>query len=314
MFVLRSSLSYVLVIAVSEAVHMRSEQQTSNLSGDYFAAMLARVNQEREIYGLPLLCTNLKLQAAAQRHSDDQAANDFMDHIGTDGSTMSDRISEANFDWSAVAENVAAGQPDVEAVMTAWMKSPGHRENILGNYTMFGTAHAFNAESTFQHYWTQTFGTGIAEECAGKLPQKLTRPINSSKAVKTTPVTSTKSRIEPNANQDSIPRETQAVPTSIPTQMLKEMIAPSLTAPGVKRSQYESHKRQTAFVVANAPKIVGVDSLHKATPAPTVIKFMSLKGSDEPLVTLRGVANSANEWHNNDAANAIFEEDEDCEH
>ncbi|KUF79289.1 hypothetical protein AM587_10011430 [Phytophthora nicotianae] len=172
MIVLRPLFSYLLVLAaVAEAANLRQAQrnlQTYTSSDEYLSAMLARVNQERAAYGLPALCTNKKLQAAAQGHSDDQAANDYMDHTGTDGTSVSERITRSGYDWSAVAENVAAGQPDVDSVMENWMNSPGHRENILGDYTMFGCAYAHNAGTTYQHYWTQDFGTGDAEECDGE--------------------------------------------------------------------------------------------------------------------------------------------------
>ncbi|RLN71033.1 hypothetical protein BBJ28_00022372, partial [Nothophytophthora sp. Chile5] len=39
--------------------------------------------------------------------------------------------------------------------------------NILGDYTMFGTAYAYSADSTYKHYWTQDFGSGSTEECDG---------------------------------------------------------------------------------------------------------------------------------------------------
>ncbi|KAE9021520.1 hypothetical protein PR002_g12224 [Phytophthora rubi] len=93
------------------------------------------------------------------------AAKDFMAHDGSDGSSMSERITQAGYDWSAVAENVAAGQIDVAGVMVAWINSPEHLENIMGDYTMFGSAYAFNKDGTYQHYWTQDFGSGDAEQC-----------------------------------------------------------------------------------------------------------------------------------------------------
>ncbi|KAE9021518.1 hypothetical protein PR002_g12222, partial [Phytophthora rubi] len=129
--------------------------------------MLAAVNKQRATGGLKPLCLNKKLHAAAQRHSNDMAAKDFMAHDGSDGSSMSERITQAGYDWSAVAENVAAGQIDVAGVMVAWINSPEHLENIMGDYTMFGSAYAFNKDGTYQHYWTQDFGSGDAEQCDG---------------------------------------------------------------------------------------------------------------------------------------------------
>ncbi|RLN06551.1 hypothetical protein BBJ28_00024754 [Nothophytophthora sp. Chile5] len=172
MTIAQSSLALLLVVAAASstdaAANLRQvprNLQAYTQSDDYFSAMLTRVNEERAAQGLSALCTNKKLQAAAQRHSDDQATNNYMAHDGADGSTMSQRVTDAGYVWNAVAENVAAGQVDVDAVMTAWMNSPGHRENILGDYTMFGTAYAYNVDSTYKHYWTQDFGTGDAEEC-----------------------------------------------------------------------------------------------------------------------------------------------------
>ncbi|KAJ0392852.1 hypothetical protein ATCC90586_010841 [Pythium insidiosum] len=128
--------------------------------------MLDAVNAERAKAGLAPFCTNSKLQRAAQLHSEDQAQNNFMSHTGSDGSSMSDRITRQQFQWNSVAENVAAGQVDVASVMQSWMNSDGHRRNILGNYKFFGMGYATNPSSTYTHYWTQNFGTGSTEACA----------------------------------------------------------------------------------------------------------------------------------------------------
>jgi len=42
--------------------------------------------------------------------------------------------------WSGGGENIANGQPDVASVMAAWWASPGHKANILGDYTDVGCA------------------------------------------------------------------------------------------------------------------------------------------------------------------------------
>ncbi|ETI34614.1 hypothetical protein L914_18147 [Phytophthora nicotianae] len=130
------------------------------------ALLLAAVNKERAAVGLPSLCMNTKLQSAAQKHSNDMAANNFMSHTGSNGSSMSQRITASGFKWTAIAENVAAGQKDVTAVMKAWMNSAGHKKNILGSkYKMFGCGYAYNANTIYKRYWTQEFGTGT-ESCS----------------------------------------------------------------------------------------------------------------------------------------------------
>ncbi|KAJ8509438.1 hypothetical protein ON010_g18766 [Phytophthora cinnamomi] len=153
--------SLALLLVAASASSSFSEAAPT---GDYFAAMLARVNKERAAHGISVLCTNKKLQAAAQRHSNDMAKNNYMAHDGADGSTMSQRVTQAGYEWESVAENVAAGQEDVESVMDEWMQSEGHRENILcADYTMFGTAYAYNKDTTYGYYWTQDFASGPTE-------------------------------------------------------------------------------------------------------------------------------------------------------
>ncbi|KAG3127346.1 hypothetical protein PI124_g22055, partial [Phytophthora idaei] len=144
----------------------RTLQAKYTSTNQYAASMLASVNAQRAAQGLPALCMNTKLMAASMRHSTDMAVNNFMSHTGSDGSTMSMRVTAAGYKWTRVAENVAAGQSSVAAVMTSWMNSPGHRANILGDYTMFGTAYAYNIGSTYKHYWTQNFGKGSTEACS----------------------------------------------------------------------------------------------------------------------------------------------------
>ncbi|POM72754.1 SCP-like extracellular protein [Phytophthora palmivora] len=143
----------------------RNLEATYTSTSQYAAAMLASVNAQRAAQGLRPLCINSKLMAASKRHSDDMAARNYMSHTGSDGSTMAQRVTAAGYQWTRVAENVAAGQLNVAAVMTSWMKSTGHRANILGDYTMFGTAYAYNSGSTYKHYWTQNFGKSSTESC-----------------------------------------------------------------------------------------------------------------------------------------------------
>ncbi|KAF1773587.1 CAP domain [Phytophthora cactorum] len=168
----QSSLALLLIVAAAsntDASYLRklggttiaTNVKTYSAYDDYAPAMLAAVNKQRATKGLSALCLNKKLHAAAQRHSDDMAAKDYMAHDGSDGSTMSERITQAGYDWNAVAENVAAGQVDVDAVMVAWINSPEHLENIMGEaYTMF-------APGTRSTRRARTSTTGRRTSCDG---------------------------------------------------------------------------------------------------------------------------------------------------
>jgi uncharacterized protein YkwD len=116
------------------------------------------VNLERAKAGIAPVAWDERIGTAARSHSDDQAAWQTMSHTGSDGSTLSTRIGRVGFAWRALAENVAAGQPSAESVVSAWMNSPGHRTNILNaQYTVAGAG--LGISSTNTNYWTLDLGT-----------------------------------------------------------------------------------------------------------------------------------------------------------
>ena len=136
--------------------------------GDTFAEqMLFAVNQARSqeqncggqiMPAVPALTWDYDLESAAFSHSSDMANNNFMSHTGSDGSSPQDRIEATGYSWSTWAENVAAGQKDINAVMTSWMNSPGHCKNIMnGSVTEMGASYVENSSTQYGIYWTQVF-------------------------------------------------------------------------------------------------------------------------------------------------------------
>jgi uncharacterized protein YkwD len=56
---------------------------------------------------------------------------------------------------------VARGQRTAQAVVDAWMTSPGHCRNIMNpGFRVLGVGYAWSEseEDRFKAYWTQTFG------------------------------------------------------------------------------------------------------------------------------------------------------------
>ncbi|KMV31897.1 CAP domain-containing protein [Photobacterium swingsii] len=106
------------------------------------------------------LTWDAKLQSAAQVHSTNMANYNFFSHTGLDGKSASNRVTDQGYAWRSVAENIAAGQKDIDTVMTTWLNSPGHCKNIMGsNYTQMGAAYDMNSGSQYNIYWTQVFAT-----------------------------------------------------------------------------------------------------------------------------------------------------------
>ena len=126
---------------------------------DVESLVIDLVNIEREAHNLPPFQISQELTLAARLHSQDMGANNYFNHTSLDGRAFNERIFDAGYDYATCGENIAGGQPSPEAVVAAWMNSPGHRANILSpEYCDIGVGYAAIAGSDFHHYWTQDFG------------------------------------------------------------------------------------------------------------------------------------------------------------
>ena len=121
----------------------RSERQpapaASDPGADYDAAVIAQTNAIRKAHGLAALQVSAKLTAAADQHSASMGKSGYFAHESADGSAFWKRLEQyypqGNASYWAVGENIIYDSPDltVPVAMTAWMNSPGHRENILSS-------------------------------------------------------------------------------------------------------------------------------------------------------------------------------------
>jgi uncharacterized protein YkwD len=108
----------------------------------------------------PLVLAPSALERAAAAHSQDMADHNYMDHTGRDGSTPADRVTRAGYKWKAIGENLASGILTPEEVVSGWVGSPHHCENLMtARFTQMSVAYAVNTASNNGIYWTQLFGT-----------------------------------------------------------------------------------------------------------------------------------------------------------
>jgi len=108
----------------------------------------------------PPLALSDTLDVAAAGHAWDMAARGYAGHEGSDGSSSGERITRAGYVWQASGENVAAGQPDADAVVAAWLGSPGHCATLMAPYfTETGIAFAEARSKNPSIYWAQVFAT-----------------------------------------------------------------------------------------------------------------------------------------------------------
>lgn len=126
------------------------------------ANIIDATNTERVRAGLQPLKTNAKLAASAKLKTEDMAMNQYFEHTSPSGKTVSDLGDQVGYDYVVMGENLALGDfLSAEEVVDAWMKSPGHRANILntsyqeiGIYALQGTYQGRSVWYVVQHFGT----------------------------------------------------------------------------------------------------------------------------------------------------------------
>ena len=163
MFVIQSAFIAILTfldIASPDHRHYKS----SNISFEKEVILL--VNQHRVNYGLKPLSIDIDLTQAARYHALDMGINNYFSHdskvyAGIKQSSYRpfyERVKEFFKQTSYLGENIAAGHVDPVSVVDGWMKSKGHRENILNpKWSHIGVGYIYVDESTYGHYWVQEF-------------------------------------------------------------------------------------------------------------------------------------------------------------
>ena len=102
------------------------------------------VNQARSGARLRALSTDQAAARKAQAWSEHMARTGVLEHTGGGGKLDTKGLTG----WCGVAENVGTGG-SIKAVHDAFMRSPSHKANLLGNYHRVGTG-VFKSGRT---YW-----------------------------------------------------------------------------------------------------------------------------------------------------------------
>lgn len=118
-------------------------------------ATLCLLNRQRVAHGLPRLREHRALHRAASRYARLMVARRFFDHVSPAGSTPAQRIKRTSYlshtrAWS-IGENIAWGSGGAATparIVTSWMRSAGHRANILnGTFREIGIGIALGSPS-----------------------------------------------------------------------------------------------------------------------------------------------------------------------
>lgn len=115
-------------------------------------------NRERLSRGLRPLRPHPDLARAARDHALAMAWQGFFDHIDPEGRGPAERVRRYTDRFGAgVGENIARRSRTVEVACRLWMRSPGHRANILHpDYAYIGAGYA--APGPGDEDYVQVFG------------------------------------------------------------------------------------------------------------------------------------------------------------
>ncbi|MBW4466110.1 MAG: CAP domain-containing protein [Pegethrix bostrychoides GSE-TBD4-15B] len=118
-------------------------------------SVFRQINRYRQQQGLAALSTNSSITRQARRHSQDMANSGDISHDGFEGRV---KTIGKTIRYRSAAENVAYNfgfeSPGAQAV-TGWLNSPGHLDNIVGNFNLTGIGVAKNSRG--EYYFTQIF-------------------------------------------------------------------------------------------------------------------------------------------------------------
>lgn len=115
-----------------------------------------QINQYRSSLNLEPLSLHPQISQEALTHSQNMARQ----KVGFSHQGFTSRIEaiEKQISYRSAAENVAYNQGNRDPVSQAvagWLKSEGHRQNIIGNYNLTGIGVAKNRQG--EYYFTQIF-------------------------------------------------------------------------------------------------------------------------------------------------------------
>jgi len=123
--------------------------------------VLDQTNQQRIQTGLEALRYSDTLSKSAQAKAEHMFANNYWAHNAPDGTTPWDFFKQVDYQYQIAGENLAKDFYDTSSMMSAWMKSPTHRDNIvnpkykeIGIGVVNGTLSGIKTTLVVQHFGT----------------------------------------------------------------------------------------------------------------------------------------------------------------
>lgn len=140
------SMMYRTYMTFTDEILRAAEQEVYEMTNAY-----------RNYMGKALFKLEDRATAAARKHSEDMANNNYFQHNSLDGSKFSARLTAEGISWSGAGENICAGAGDAINMVIGWIGSSGHRKGMLTDFKYIGVGAAYSSSADYGIYCTQDF-------------------------------------------------------------------------------------------------------------------------------------------------------------
>jgi len=168
-------------------------------------------NETRVAAGLPALSYNEKLADAARRKAANMFAENYWAHISPSGKNPWVWFAEAGYRYTFAGENLAKDFGDTSRMMSAWMNSPTHRDNIInpkykeiGLAVVPGTLQGADTVLVVQLFGTSSGSGGAVPQVASAATTSNPVPVTVAE-VKATPIPTPAPTSDPVINSAPVP-------------------------------------------------------------------------------------------------------------
>jgi hypothetical protein len=130
----------ILFLSGFLALQKNEQPDKGTLLGDIQSGVIiAFTNKERSKVNAPTLSVSETLNQAATLKAQDMAQNEYFAHYSPSGISPWHWFTKVGYEYQKAGENLAVNFKDSKDVVTAWMNSPTHKENIIKEgYTEIG--------------------------------------------------------------------------------------------------------------------------------------------------------------------------------
>jgi len=151
--------------AISARIHSKAYASERQGLVSTRAGIISETNQVRIDRGLPPLLENELLNRIAEERLKDMLREQYFGHISPSGDRVDTVAKRIGYRYRRLGENLESIYPRATSrqFVANWMKSPGHRKNILNpNYGEIGVAvEKASLQGKVSWISVQIFGKGL---------------------------------------------------------------------------------------------------------------------------------------------------------